>query len=440
MFSLCKTCICDEVTGFSHMTTKRNKGEHKENKCVKKMERQLPTKSQSLPSPFGKATLPSVSDGAPIAPRLYTPRWCWSAASTAAPPVLGEAPQCHPLDILGVFDPPIVAASIHCALADDLLGATQRATQAFGAPPFAVMLAILTVYEARLQVALRPFPDEAPIRVGLFGPGAAAARRAAMSIHPEVARHLTDLYSVRGAPDNPDADPLPRGVWPVLCPVFLPARPAPMLTSLHLPPVLSQKSDEDPQWQAFFRERVPCNHQRVLMSICAEDAQASYLPPDVRRRVTALPRLMEQLYASLATLAALNGAAGPTPRCEPDAGASVAEDLAETALELAMTARAHMISFYARVRPAPTGSVHRAAAAMLRHRPLNVSPTTLTSGINGGDLRVLEAAGWLEGRDEETVRGLTHRFCPTREFLALKLPELPRKRPSLPKPIKIELI
>jgi hypothetical protein len=92
-------------------------------------------------------------------------------------------------------------------------------------------------------------------------------------------------------------------------------------------------------------------------------------------------------------------------------------DLA-AAFELTMIARAHLIGFYARIRPARTGPVHRAAAAILRHRPIYVSPTTLTSGISGQDLSGLEAAGWLEPRDEETVRGLAHRFTPTQTILA----------------------
>jgi hypothetical protein len=58
---------------------------------------------------------------------------------------------------------------------------------------------------------------------------------------------------------------------------------------------------------------------------------------------------------------------------------------------------------------------------MLRHSPLNVSPTTLTSGISGQDLRQLEASGWLEPRDEETARGLAHRFTMTDAYLYLDI-------------------
>jgi hypothetical protein len=134
------------MTSFLHMATKRNIKEHRENKCTHSIELQLPAKFQSFSHLLGKAALPAASDGAPAAPRLYAPRWRWSAALSAPPPVLGEAPQCHPLDILGVLDPVPAAASIHCAFPEALLDATERATHSSGAPPFAVLLGILATY------------------------------------------------------------------------------------------------------------------------------------------------------------------------------------------------------------------------------------------------------------------------------------------------------
>src|SRR5680860_1908322 len=118
------------MTSFYHMTPKRNIKEHIRNKRTYSIELQPPRKFQSFSHLLGKAALPAASDGAPAAPRLYTPRWRWSAALLAPPPVLGEAPQCHPLDILGVLDPVPAAASIHCALPEATLNATERATQA----------------------------------------------------------------------------------------------------------------------------------------------------------------------------------------------------------------------------------------------------------------------------------------------------------------------
>jgi hypothetical protein len=173
------------------------------------------------------------------------------------------------------------------------------------------------------------------------------------------------------------------------------------------------------------------------MSICADDAEAAHLPPDARNRITALPGLMERLCAVLSVFAAPEGALGPIQRREQGAGATPTDDMVESAFELAMIARAHLIAFYARVRPAPTGSVHRAAAAMLRHRPLLISPTTLTSGISGQDLRILEAAGWLEPRDEETAHGHAHRFMMTNSLMELDVPALPRKRPSRGHPVTV---
>lgn|GEM_PF-5279721 len=398
---------------------------------------QLPVKSRSLQSPICKIASPAPSDGAYATPRLYTPRWQWPAADTLAPPVLGGAPQAHPLDILGVFDPPRNAASKFCTFPKALLKAIDAATAAFGAPPFPVLLAILVACEAGLSSSRRAHPNDPPIRVGLFGPGAAAARRAAIALHPEAARHLIDIYAVRGAPDDVSDDPLPRGVWPVLCPAYLPARPAPALITMPLPTALPHSSHEIPLWRTFTAERAKCGYRRVLMSICADDAEAPHLPTDVRSRVTALPRLMDRLYAVLIVLAAPDGALGPIPRREQGAGASPADEMVESAFELAMIARAHLLAFYARVRPAHTGSVHRAAAAMLRHRPLLISPTTLTSGISMQDLRILEAAGWLDPRDEETARGLAHRFTMTNSLLKLNVPALPRKRPSKPRTVNV---
>src|SRR5680860_1117872 len=143
------------MTSFSHMTIKRNIKEHRENICTHSIELQLPGKFQSFSHLLGKAALPAASDGAPAAPRLYTPRWRWSAALSAPPPVLGDAPQCYPLDILGVLGPPPTAASIHCTFPDAILSATERATHAFGAPPFAVLLTILAACERSLPGALR---------------------------------------------------------------------------------------------------------------------------------------------------------------------------------------------------------------------------------------------------------------------------------------------
>ena len=40
-------------------------------------------------------------------------------------------------------------------------------------------------------------------------------------------------------------------------------------------------------------------------------------------------------------------------------GGSLAEEMAETAFELTMIARTHLIAFYARIRPFRTGPVHR---------------------------------------------------------------------------------
>ncbi|WP_417807105.1 hypothetical protein [Thioclava sp.] len=275
------------------------------------------------------------------------------------------------------------------------------------------------------------------ISVGLFGPGAAAARRAAVSIHPEAAQNLIDLYAARGAPDAPNEDPLPRGAWPVLCPAYLPAIPLAALSPMPLSKLLAQSPQENQHWRAFTADRAKCSYRHLLMSICADDVEALHLPPDVRRRVTALPRLMDRLYAALSVLAPLDGDHGSMERFGLEVGGSLAEELAETAFELTMIARTHLIAFYARIRPARTGPVHRAAAAMLRHRPSLVSPTTLTSEISWQDLRILEAAGWLEPRDEETALGLAHRFMPSAAFLALNLPTLPRKRPHSPKPISV---
>ncbi len=414
------------MTSFSHMTAKKNGKEHKKNKYTYNIERQLLAEFRSFSHP---APL-SPRGGVPAVPRLYSPRWCWSAASSTPPPVLGGAPQCQPLDILGVLDPPPTAASIYCTLPGSLLSATERATQAFGAPPFAVLLAVLVACEAGLTAALRALPCDPPIRIGLFGPGAAAARLAAMAIQPEAAQYLVDLYAVRGAPDDPNADPLLSGVWPVLCPTYLPTGPVPTRTQALLPAARTQGRAD--ALQAPPRAGGPdMRSQRdVLASICVDDAEASYLPVDVRRRVTALPLLMDRLYAALSALVTSAGAHGANKRFGYEMGADLADEMAETAFELTMVVRAHLVAFYARTRPARTGPVHRAAAAMLRHRPLNISPTTLTSGIGGQDLRVLEAAGWLEPRDDETTHGLAHRFTPTAEFLALKVPELPRKRPS----------
>lgn len=421
------------MTDFSHMTDKRKSKEHRKNGCVYSVERQPPVKFRSLPSPPAAA----APDGAAAAPRLYAPRWNWSAASSISPPVLGDAPQCHPLDILGVLGPPRTAASIHCTFPGAILSATERATQAFGAPPFAVLLTILAACEGDLPGALRASSADPPIRIGLFGPGAAAARHAAVAIHPDAARHLVDLYAVRGTPEGPNADPLPRGIWPVLCPAYLPTWLATALTPMPLPTELTYNPDNSSRLAGFAVEPVACSQRDVLVSICADDAEASYLPPDVRRRVTALPRLLDRLYATLSVLAPIGGAHGSIDRFQLDARASLADEMAEAAFELAMVARAHLIGFYARTRPARTGPVHRAAAAMLRHRPPNISATTLTSVTDKRDLYQLEAAGWLEARDEETARGLAHRFVPTDEFLALDLPELPRKRPSLPRLIKV---
>lgn len=253
----------------------------------------------------------------------------------------------------------------------------------------------------------------------------------------EANRHLIDLYAVRGSPDDPNNDPLARDVWPVLCPTYLPARPTVERLPTPLRAALAHTRSKTSHLMGSAIKPVACGQRDVLMSICTDDAEASYLPLDVRRRVTALPRLMGRLHAALTALAAPNGALESIRGFELYAGASLADELAESAFELAMIARTHLVSFYAQVRPARTTSVHLAAAAMLRHCPLNVSPTTLTSGVSGRDLRVLEAAGWLQARDEETAYGPGHRFMPTDTFLTLDIPHLPRKRPSLPAPVNI---
>lgn len=397
------------------------------------VEQQSPAKFQS----FSHQRPLLARAGAMVAPRLYTPRWRWDAASSNAPPVLGGAPQRQPRDILGLLDPPPTAASAYCTLPRNVWRAVERATRGLGSPPLAVLLAILVAHEAALTAALRALPCEPPIRIGLFGPGAAAACRAAVAILPAAAQHLVDLYAVRGAPDDPDADPLPRGVWPVLCPAYAPAGSAPTRTSMSLPTARAHGRADTLQVAPSARDPDAYGQRDVLASICADDAEASYLPADVRCRVTALPRLMDRLYAALSALVTTNGAHGAIELFGCEAGADPSDEMAETAFELTMVARAHLVAFYARVRPARTGPVHRAAAAMLRHRPLNVSPTTLTSGIGGQDLRVLETAGWLEARDEETAHGLAHRFIPTDEFLALGIPQLPRKRASRPYPVSV---
>jgi hypothetical protein len=92
--------------------------------------------------------------------------------------------------------------------------------------------------------------------------------------------HLTDLYAVRGAPDDPNEDPLPRGVWPVLCSAYLPARPAPALPPMPLPKLLAHSSHENQQWRAFAANRAKCSHRHVLMSIFADDAETA--PPACR--------------------------------------------------------------------------------------------------------------------------------------------------------------
>lgn len=406
---------------------------HKKNNYMYGLDLNRPDKFVSLRHPKASAHRDCVR----AEPILYAPRWRWSGAVSPPPPVLGEAPQCHPLDILGVFDPPLSAASVYCKLPDAALGTTERTTREFGAPPFAVLLSLLAACEAGSTANNGPCSKDESIRIGLFGPGAAAARQAAKAISPEAESQMIDLHAVRGAPDDPGRDPLPRGMWPVLCPAYLPDRSAPASHQMPLDRLPVHSPHQSRQWRALTTDRTHCSNRRVLMSICADDAEASYLPPDVRRRVTALPRLMNRLYVVLSDLNPLYGPNGQTEGFGSRVGARFSDEMAETAFELAMVARAHLIAFYARVRPAHTGPIHRAAAAMLRHRPLRVSPTTLSSGISGGDLRVLEAAGWLEPRDEETDHGFAHRFTPSDAFWEVDIADLPKKWASHPNPVDV---
>lgn len=420
------------MTEFLDIVTNTNKREHKVNEYTYIQKEQLYRKIQSF-SHFDRPPPLAVEP----APRLYAPRWSWSAASSPPPPVLGGAPLSHPLDILGVLDPPSSAASKHCALPQVLLGAIGDAIQVFGAPPFAVLLTILAACEASLPAALQPPSNEPPIRIGLFGPGAGGVRRAVKAIHPDADRHLVDLYAVRSTPRHPEDDPLPRGVWPVLCHAYLPAEHAQGLTRIPLREQLARCSPEGQECWPSAAENTKSTQRHVLASIAADDAEAQHLPADVRCRVTALPFLMDRLSNLLNFFGSLDGAPSSIRRLDAPLRASFMDEMVEAASDLAMVTRLHLIAFYARIRPTHTTSVHRAAAAILRHRPNNISPTTLTSGVTVNDLRVLEGAGWVDRRDEETPCGNAPRFAPTRELVEVNIPKLPKKRPTRPFPVDI---
>ncbi|MEX1663532.1 hypothetical protein AB4874_18235 [Thioclava sp. 15-R06ZXC-3] len=388
----------------------------------------LPEKIQS----FSHLPHRRWQDATSIAQPLYSPRWRWSPPVAFAPPVIGGAPQAHPLDILGVLDPPGTAASPLCAFPNAFIDAIEHATQTFGAPPFAVLLAVLAAYEADLPEEARLNPAAAPILVGSFGPGAAAARRAAMAVYPKASRHIVELYAVRGAPGQSDDDPLRMGIWPILCPAYLPK-------SLSTPPPTVRpftptdlRSASSARWAT---GRATCNQRQLLASICGDDAESTFLPPDARHWITALPRLMDRLGFVLTVLTSSGDHLRMVKHFDPSAKFRVLDEMAETACELALVARIHLIAFYARIRPAPTGRVHRAAAALLRHRQKSVSPTTLTSAITDADLRDLVAAGWLDPNEDDAPGGGRHGYAPTDALQRIGAAELPRKRPSRPQPI-----
>lgn len=295
------------------------------------------------------------------------------------------------------------------------------------------MLAVLAAFEADLHKSARRHPTDPPILVGLFGPGAAAVRSAAVAVYPKAEPHLINLYAVRGVPDQPGEDPLPRGIWPVLCPAYLPRTPS-------LPPLtLTPPTPGDLRWASSLRWLAGgevCVRRQLLASICGDDAEAAYLPPDARLRVTALPRLMDSLGHALTLVASPGADLEILGRFDPTAKFRVLDEVAEAACELALVARIHLIAFYARIRPAPTGGVHRAAAALLRHRRRSIiTPATLTSGVTAADLRDLFTAGWLDPHEFAATRSGRHSYVPSDAFRQIRAPELPRKRPSRPQPI-----
>jgi hypothetical protein len=146
---------------------------------------------------------------------------------------------------------------------------------------------------------------------------------------------------------------------------------------------------------------------------------------------------MDRLGLALTLLTSSGDHLGMVRCIEPTAKFSVLDEIAETACELALVARIHLIAFYARIRPASTGGVHRAAAALLRHRKKSLSPTTLTSGVTDADLRDLVAAGWLDPIEDEAPLGGRRGYTPTDALRRIGALELPRKLPSRPKPICI---
>lgn len=331
--------------------------------------------------PEAAVTAAAVAAPAP----LYTPRWRWPVRS------LGDSHQPAPWDILGLLPPRGVLGPYTTGGLPWLLqGLTPAAV-------LAVLAAADGLLPAGLHLAGRP--QVQPLRVALFGPGAAAVLATArLMLGSLPTGRIFIAHAVRGQ-CRPDEPALPVGVWPLLC--------GPQ------PPQDPQPPGGDPAGFCLEPSRLRARFaalpvppggvapprggvMRLLCRTAADSAAASpVLPREARSMAGAVPFLYDRLYLILTTLHAAMGAA---PDAEPS---SLIEDSAvERAYGLTHEAMSDLIAFYARVRPLPLTPALRLAAAILRDRPSTVARTTCgVAGVSDDDARLLEEVGWLRHPD-----------------------------------------
>lgn len=333
-------------------------------------------------APSAAAPLPPV--GNPThrpAPMLYAPRWRWLQRPSA------EWDRPLPLDILGVLPPRL---SLPWYVPDGL-------PLWLASLPAAAVLAVLAAADGFLPPDLRIDAParHPPLRVALFGPGAAAVLDIVRRVFGRVPEDRIGLaFAVRGTVHKDEAA-LPPGWWPVMCgPLPLaPGGDPPAVAPPHLAPRLSV-AVVPPSGYPLEGER----HRlaTAMAAVTADSACNSPLLPLEARLVTgAQPRLYGRLFLLISALTA----AGDDPDdWWPEYVSAAAQGLSHVLHE-------HCVAFHARVRPLSPHPGLRLAAAILRDRPRTVARTTCSvSGVTADDLRRLADAGWLEV-DEPPLRG-----------------------------------
>lgn len=301
---------------------------------------------------------------------LYAPRWRWHVRPVA----VWDVPL--PMDILGVFPPPM---SIDRFTREGLPAVLRQQS------PAAVLAAVAAADgflppDLRLAVPAQPLP----FRVALFGPGADDVLRFVRRLFRRLPEdRILHAFAVRGR-CGPQEAALPPGTWPVLCGPQ-PPLPAPGGAPAGLPDRLGSL-------------RVPSGG----LIIEGDGYPFGGLPPspliaiEARLLSAALPALHDRLYALLMTLWGISGGIfsydGQGSPETPPAGA-----LADAAQSLVGWVFGDAVAFYARVRPPKRTPALRAAAAILKNHPRTVAKTTCgVSGVTDDDLCRLADIGWLE--------------------------------------------